>query len=724
MGAATSPNGSPRADHHHLLNSVLRRKRNAVIRNYKKGFSGFAAWLSKAEAESIAQQPGVVSVFPDVLLQLHTTHTWDFLKHQSNLQSDANFGPSSSFDSKSYGSDTIIGFLDTGIWPESKSFDDKNMGQIPLRWNGACVEGVHFNSSNCNKKLIGAKYYVDNTPRDFFGHGTHVASTAAGAVIPNASYYGLASGTAKGGSFNSRIAMYKVCSLQGCPANAILAAFDDAIADGVDILSVSLGPGSFPPPDVSNPVAIGAFHAVENGITVVCSAGNRGPYAETVTNDAPWILTVAASSIDRKFESSVVLGGNKVFKGEGIHFSTMKNSPVYPLIYAKSAQKVSSNEGDARNCKENSLDRNMVQGKIVLCDNDGEYYSLAMKLQEVKKQGGIGLVLVDDQRTVVALAYDSIAMTVITSKDASEIRSYLNLTRNPVATILPTVTVTKYRPAPTVAYFSSRGPSFNIQNLLKPDIAAPGVNILAAWIGNDASHTPDGKEHPQFNIISGTSMSCPHVTGIAATIKSHNPTWGPSAIRSAIMTTANQMNNLGAQITTDSGSQATPYDYGAGELSPSRSLQPGLVYETDSIDYLHFLCYQGYDLSKIKLILPSLPNGFTCPNNSAVDLISNINYPSIAISKFDGKNSKIVNRTVTNVGTKEETIYTARIEAPSGLKVKVVPEKLQFKKNIKKLSFQVIFSSSNPFAFNSKAFGSITWTNRKYKVRSPFVISN
>lgn len=175
------------------------------------------------------------------------------------------------------------------------------------------------------RKLIGARYYdtsesddtetEDGSPRDSQGHGSHVASTAAGSIVQGASYYGVAAGTAKGGSPTSRIAVYKVCSSEGCLGSAILAAFDDAIADGVDVLSLSLGsPIEYEPELSSDPIAIGAFHAVEQGITVVCSAGNDGPSSETVVNAAPWIVTVAATTIDRDFESDVVLGGNKTIK--------------------------------------------------------------------------------------------------------------------------------------------------------------------------------------------------------------------------------------------------------------------------------------------------------------------------------------------------------------------------------------------------------------------------
>lgn len=170
--------------------------------------------------------------------------------------------------------------------------------------------------------MIGARYYKDEdsdtkiqSARDQIGHGTHVASTAAGVSVENASYYGLANGAARGGSPTSHIAMYRVCFSDGCPGSAILAAFDDAIADGVDLLSLSLGASSAFTPDFStDPIAIGAFHAVQKGITVLCSAGNDGPSPQSVVNVAPWIITIAATTIDRDLQSDVVLGNNKVIK--------------------------------------------------------------------------------------------------------------------------------------------------------------------------------------------------------------------------------------------------------------------------------------------------------------------------------------------------------------------------------------------------------------------------
>ncbi|KAJ8648015.1 hypothetical protein MRB53_001038 [Persea americana] len=620
------------------------------------------------------------------------------------------------------------------------------MGAIPNRWKGICMEGNNFTASNCNKKLIGARYCnvssseseeepKDQTPRDSLGHGTHTASTAGGSAVGDASYYGLAKGAAKGGSPTSRIAMYKVCTSEGCRGSTILAGYDDAIGDGVDVISVSLGASSLSRPDFSaDPMAIGAFHAVEKGITVVCSAGNDGPEAGTVVNAAPWIFTVGATTIDRDFESDVVLGGNKLLKGDDINFSNLGKSPVYPLIYGGSAKSNSRTDSDASNCDLDALDGEKIEGKIVVCRHPRDSISKRLKMKEVRERrdwadfdrrfgkGGIGLILIEDLGKAVASPFSGFPVITISSDEGGEILSYINSTRNPVATILPTVSVANYKPAPTVTYFSSRGPSTQTRNILKANIAAPGVNILAAWkLTYDASEIPPGQNPSPFNLLSGTSTSCPHVSGVAATIKAKNPTWSPSSIRSAIMTTASQTNNEKTPLTDDTGSTATPYDYGAGEVSPSRALEPGLVYEIEKLDYFLFLCNYGYNTATIKQI-STLPDRFECPKDSGGDLISNLNYPSIAISKFDGKESKKVSRTVTNVGADDETVYTATIKSPHGLDVKVIPDRLQFTKNSKKLSYQVVFSSSS--SVKGDLFGSITWTDGKHRVRTPFAVTS
>ncbi|XP_071696604.1 CO(2)-response secreted protease-like [Rutidosis leptorrhynchoides] len=720
--AATSTN-----NHNLLLTSLLQRERKAIVHNYQNSFLGFAAHLTEKEAQDIALNPGVVSVFPDPVLQLHTTRSWDFLKYQTLVE--ANIRQTSAaynISSSHAASDVVIGVMDTGIWPESESFNDDGFGPIPKKWKGTCMESKDFKAKNCNRKLIGARYYKArgdfSSARDRNGHGTHVASTAAGNTVSNASYYGLAMGSAKGGFPGSRIAVYRVCGIRGCLGSNILAAFDDAIADGVDVLSLSLGStAGYGPNFQRDPIAIGSFHAVEKGITVVCSAGNEGPGRESVVNVAPWVLTVAATSIDRDFQADITLGDKTVIKGGGINFGELQRSPVHRLLYGSSVQRNSTiyDESDAKNCVPRSLDPNKVRGNIVLCENQEGLYTLKQKLSTIKQLGAIGMIIISDDARAVASASGSFPLATVNRKDGTDIISYVTTTRKPMATIRPTVTVTQYKPAPVVAYFSARGPSYATQDLLKPDVAAPGVAILASWPDNDSVVKLAGKSRPHFFILSGTSMACPHVSGLAAMIKAQNPDWSPSAVRSALMTTASQTNNVRKPITTNSGSIATSYDFGAGEVSSS-PLQPGLVYETEIIDYLHFLCNIGYNVATIKRISSTIPPGFTCPTKSTKNPISNMNYPSIAISRFNGKESKVT-RTLTNVESGDIT-YTASVEAPKSLDVKVTPNTLKFTENEKKQTFEVKFSSDGRLSGDN--FGAIIWSNGKYRVRSPFVVSS
>ncbi|KAL3631956.1 hypothetical protein CASFOL_024940 [Castilleja foliolosa] len=290
-----------------------------------------------------------------------------------------------------------------------------------------------------------------------------------------------------------------------------------------------------------------------------------------------------------------------------------------------------------------------------------------------------------------------------------------------MATILPTVTMKSDKPAPIVASFSSRGPIPGIDSLLKPDVAAPGVTILAAWPTFVTNDTIVGRQPPEFAFLSGTSMACPHVAALAAMVKSRDPTWGPSAIRSAVMTTKNR-NSLGSPITTLTGSRASPYDIGAGEISISGHIQPGLVYETETQDYVKFLCDNGYDSAKIGLIAPDV----ACPvSNKSSSSVSEMNYPLVSISNLHENEVRTVTRTVTNVGDEDESIYEADIEAPAGVEVRVVPAQLRFTESIRKLRFQVAFKLTSDVKSRREdvLFGTIAWKGVDLKVRSPFVVT-
>ncbi|XP_054791110.1 CO(2)-response secreted protease-like isoform X2 [Prosopis cineraria] len=635
-----------------------------------------------------------------------------------------------------FSSDVIIGVIDTGIWPESPSFNDEGIGEIPSRWKGVCMQGHDFKLSNCNRKLIGARYYNTQTksdgnkthgeeakdsPRDSVGHGTHTASTAAGTQVKNASFFGLAQGTARGGSPSSRIAAYKVCSQEGCSGGTILKAIDDAVRDGVDIISISIGIGSASEADfLGDPIAIGAFHAEEKGVMVVCSAGNDGPDPSTVVNTAPWLFTVAASNIDRNFQSSVVLGNGKTFQGFGINFSNLTHSKLYPLVFGENVAARFSLASEARNCGPGSLNSNKAAGKIVICVADDPTVRRRIKQLVLQDAGAMGMILIDEDKKDNPFNTGIFPCSNVGHLEGNQILKYINSTKNPTATILPTVEVARSKPSPIVASFSSRGPSILTENIIKPDIMAPGVAILAAIVPKSTApgSVPPGERPSLFGLNSGTSMACPHVTGAAAFIKSVHKRWSPSMIKSALMTTATTYNNMRKPVTNSSNHFANPHEMGSGEINPLKALYPGLVFETEVEDYLRFLCYYGYSQKNIRSMSKTK---FNCPKKSNKNLISNINYPSISIEKLRRtQQAKVIKRTVTNVGPLNVT-YLAKVHAPEGLIVKVLPSKLVFSENITKLSYEVSFYGKE--AHKGYNFGSLTWLDGHHYVHTVFAVN-
>lgn len=206
--------------------------------------------------------------------------------------------------------------------------------------------------------------------------------------------------------------------------------------------------------------------------------------------------------------------------GGGIQFSGLSDSPKYPLIDGVSAKVRAHNISDelARDCLPGSLDISKVKGCIVLCFN--EIRSVGDKIQGIITQGERGLIMVDDdakiERDLVLIGDLTFPFTSISSKDGNATLKYIQSNRNPTATIRRSATSSGYKPAPIVALFSSRGPSYLSHNLPKPDITAPGVNIIAAWSKMNTEFALPGQAPPDYVVISGTSMATPHIAVVAA----------------------------------------------------------------------------------------------------------------------------------------------------------------------------------------------------------------
>ncbi|XP_055821862.1 subtilisin-like protease [Solanum dulcamara] len=668
-----------------------------LIYSYHNVLKGFAARLSAEQVKEMEKRKGFIAARAQTILPLHTTHSPNFLGLQQNmgLWRDSN-----------YGKGVIIGVLDTGIAPDHPSFSDKGMPPPPAKWKGGCDWNFF---TKCNNKLIGARTFLENSnsPLDDNGHGTHTASTAAGGFVKGANVFGNANGTAVGIAPLAHLAIYKVCDSSGCSDSDILAGIDTAIDDGVDILSLSLGGRSTP--FYNDVVALGAFTATQRGILVSCSAGNTGPHDSTLSNEAPWILTVGASTLDRKVKATVKLGNQKVFEGESAFHPKGHNPSFFPLFDPA----LNAANLDSRYCGTGTLNDPNIEGKIVLCMNGGGYSRIG-KGQAVKNAGGVGMIIYNGPNggfTKLAEA-NVLPALFITYQDGMNILAYMNSTSEPIARMSFHGTIIGDKDAPVVASFSSRGPNLASPGILKPDIIGPGVNILAAW-PTSVDYSKYTKS--TFNIISGTSMSCPHLSGVAALLRSTHPTWSPAAIKSAIMTTANTVNLANNPILDERLLPANIYAIGAGHVNPSRANDPGLVYDTKFEDYLPYLCGLNYTNEQVRNLLQHRVDCKTVKSISEAQL----NYPSFSIKL--GTIAQTYTRAVTNVGAATSS-YSVEIGPVPGVLVIVTPSILNFSKLNQKLEYQVTFSIRANSSNSGIVQGFLKWTNNKHSVRSPIAV--
>ncbi|BAF29685.2 subtilisin-like protease 4 [Oryza sativa Japonica Group] len=659
--------------------------RQAFIYTYKTTIFGFAVNITEAEKDYVMKNNGVLKVYKDSLLPLLTTHTPDFLGLRLR---------EGSWKKTSMGEGVIIGVLDTGIDFTHTSFDDDGMQEPPTKWRGSCKSSL----MKCNKKLIGGSSFIRGQksapPTDDSGHGTHTASTAAGGFVDGASVFGNGNGTAAGMAPRAHLAIYKVCSDKGCRVSDILAGMEAAIADGVDIMSMSLGGPA--KPFYNDIIATASFSAMRKGIFVSLAAGNSGPSSSTLSNEAPWVLTVGASTIDRQMEALVKLGDGDLFVGESAY--QPHNLDPLELVYPQT-----SGQNYCFFLKD-------VAGKIVACEHTTSSDIIG---RFVKDAGASGLILLgqEDSGHITFADPNVLPVSYVDFPDATVIRQYINSSNSPTASIIFNGTSLGKTQAPVVAFFSSRGPSTASPGILKPDIIGPGVNVIAAWPfmeGQDANND----KHRTFNCLSGTSMSTPHLSGIAALIKGTHPDWSSAAIKSAIMTTAYVVDNQKKAILDERYNIAGHFAVGAGHVSPSEAIDPGLIYDIDDAQYISYLCGLGYTDVQVEIIANQKD---ACKGSKITE--AELNYPSVAVRASAGK--LVVNRTVTNVGEANSS-YTVEIDMPREVMTSVSPTKLEFTKMKEKKTFSL--SLSWDISKTNHAEGSFKWVSEKHVVRSPIAI--
>jgi len=694
--------------------------------DYRFTYNGFAAELTEEQAAAIARAPGVLAVSKDELHHAVTSSTPAF------LGLDAPGGLWDQLGGEgSAGEDIIIGDVDSGIWPESLSFSDRtglngnatkdgklSYHQIP-GWHGKCTPGEAFNASMCNQKLIGAQWFnaawggdagIDaerpwefNSVRDYNGHGTHTASTAGGNHGVPATGAAAVFGPISGMAPRARIAAYKALwSLQDASqasgfTSDLVAAIDQAVADGVDVVTYSISGSTT---DFLEPVQVAFLFAADAGVFVAAAAGNSGPTTGTVNHAGPWLTTVAAGTHNRSGTGSVTLGNGVTYSGASVA------TPVgpAPLIDSTAAGLAGANPVFVALCYaaiDNGgtpvLDPAKVAGKIVVCDRG--VTARVNKSLAVLEAGGIGMVLVNTSPSSLNADFHSVATVHLADTDRAAVKAYA---ATPGATAkINQATVVYSEPAPFTASFSSRGPLLaGGGDLLKPDVIAPGQDILAAV-------APPGNGGRLFDLFSGTSMSTPHVAGLAALLKNLHPTWSPMMIKSALMTTGYDV--LDGGTPAPNTNPVLIFRQGAGHVKPNSAADPGLVYNAGFNDWLAFLCGTTAGVS------PSTCSTLVGMGHSTDP--SNLNVASIAIGDMAG--IQTVTRKVTNIGSGPVT-YTASSTGMTGFTVVISPSSLALNPGQTK-SFTVTFTRTTA-TLNAYTGGQLTWTDGSHNVRIPMVV--
>jgi subtilisin family serine protease len=699
--------------------SVMRTVGAAARTRYDVTLNGFAGHLSAEQAAKLSESPQVQAVLPDRILKADTTNTANFLALSGRTGVWAALGGQANA-----GKGVVVGVIDTGYRPESASFAGKPVttlapqpvgvpyrvltGRIAMKkgdgstFFGVCQAGAGFTSSTCNSKAIGARYFASNllaggiklasdellSPRDTDSHGTHTASTATGNPVAHAVVAGRDFGATSGMAPGAKVSVYKALWRPADdPAAAIgfgsdlISAIDAAVADGVDVINYSVGPGGGSNGIEADDLAF--LNAAAAGVFVSASAGNSGPGPDTVSHLAPWETTVAAATTDLYY-GTVVLGNGQKYRGSTVNKTGL---PATPAVLASAAAGSGVTAADAALCLPNSLDPGKATGKIVVCDRGP---GRVAKSAEVARAGGVGMVLVNATPGVLLTDIHAVPTIQVDTAVGTKIKAYASSASSAtISLVVRDITGAKPEPVPQVADFSSRGPAETVGgNLLKPDITAPGVSVIAAIVPSAAN------KNSAYGPENGTSMSAPHIAGLAALILQKNPLWSPARVKSAMMTTARDT------VTTSGRSNTNPFAQGAGFVNPSRFLNPGLVYDAGVSDYYGFL--EGIGLDTGTGVNPT--DG------------TEVNVPSIAIGGLPGTQTVTRRVTALKAGT-----YTARATVGK-VGVTVSPSKLVFTRAGQTKSFTVKFMTSKATlaAFTT---GFLTWTGpSRTTVRIPLAV--
>ncbi len=721
------------------------------IYSYVYGLNGFAASMTPAQADKLASDHLVLNVWEDEIRPLATNFSRDFL---GLYDSDGGLRGSLGLD----GEDIVIAFIDSGIYPEHPALrdtqeadrpracrsswgensllgrwlcrryrraEDRIVYEPPEDWNGICQLGEAFEAEDCNNKLIGARWFIEGaestglldsgeirSARDVDGHGTHTATTAAGNRV-SASLYGTLVGTVEGMAPRARVAAYKACWLRpgdqraSCNSSDLARAIDAAVGDGVDIINYSVGSSMR---EISAPDDLALLAAAKAGVFTVVAAGNEGPNLATIGSPAggPWVVTAAASTRDGATSvEAMQINAPAAIAGK---YAVLEASFTPPLsdVDPIEAQLILVDDGDTTlsdgstgttsDACEALVNGGEVTGNIALIQRGGCDFDV--KVANAADAGAVAAL-------VYSVAGDPIVMNgtsglsdipalMVGQADGSLFVDQIDAGERIDAVLDKSFLLEQDETGNTMASFSARGPG-PVPDILKPDVTAPGVNVLAGITPDAVNRTPD----ETFGYLSGTSMSTPHVAGVAALIMQANPDWSPAAIRSALMTTA-RLSVTQANGTTD----ANPFDFGAGHIVPNAAIDPGLIYDAGADDYDAFAC--GFNLESVDTA--------RCDALTAAGFsfdASQLNQPAIAIGRL--ANEETVTRRVTNVSGAAAT-FTATIEPPPEMTVSVTPTTLTLAPGESGTFDTTVRYISGPL--DLWRFGAVTWDSQDHSVRS------